>query len=236
MNEVLLIDDLEIEVRRSARRRTVDLIVDRSGDLVINVPESLARPDLEAIIRRKQEWIYTKLEQKEKVLRPTGYKEYVTGEGFHYLGKKYRLKLVDPVEVGTSVPPLRLLNGLFLMLREAAEDGRTHFIRWYSRQAQKWITNAVVTLKERVLAEPRSVAVRDLKFRWGSCNAAGDLYFHWRAILLPPGVVRYLVLHELVHIHQHNHGPAFYESLRRAAPDYRQTESWLEANADRYTL
>jgi len=236
VNEVLHIDDLEIEVRRSARRRTVDLIVDRFGDLVINVPESMERRDLEAIIRRKQEWIYTKLGQKENVIRPAGRKEYVTGEGFHYLGKKYRLKLLDPVEVGTKVPPLRLLNGRFLMAREAAGDGRIHFIRWYARQAEKWITKVVVTLKERVLAEPRSVTVRDLKFRWGSCNAAGDLYFHWRVILLPPSVVRYLVLHELVHLHQHNHGPAFYEDLRRAAPDYRQTESWLEANADQYSL
>jgi predicted metal-dependent hydrolase len=111
MSEALQIDDLRVEVRRSPRRRTVDLIVDRFGDLVINVPESLTRQELEAIIRRKQEWIYTKLGQKEIVLHPGGRKEYVAGEGFHYLGKKYRLRLLESGDVAHNTPPLRLLNG-----------------------------------------------------------------------------------------------------------------------------
>jgi predicted metal-dependent hydrolase len=236
MSEVLQIDELQVEVRRSPRRRTVDLIVDRFGDLVINVPESLPRKELESIVRRKREWIYRKVRHKEIVLRPAGRKEYVSGEGFHYLGKKYRLKLLDSGDAAANTLPLRLLNGRFLMLRSTASNGRNHFIRWYMRQGQAWISNALETLKERVLAEPRSITVRDLKFRWGSCNAAGDVYFHWRVILLPPNVVRYLVLHELVHLHEHNHNPAFYTRLRRAAPDYREIEGWLEANGDHYAL
>jgi predicted metal-dependent hydrolase len=236
MSEVIQVDDLHIEVRRSARRKTVDLIVDRFGDLVMNVPDTFPRQDVESIVRRKQEWIYTKLEQKEAVLGSNGQKEYVTGEGFCYLGKKYRLKLIDPEEPSENAPPLRLRNGRFLMIRDVAPNGRIHFVKWYTRRAQAWISDAVGSLKERVLAEPRSIMVRDLKFRWGSCNAAGDVYFHWRVILLPPKFVRYLVLHELVHLHEHNHSPAFYDRLRMAAPDHREIESWLEANGDQYAL
>ncbi len=235
MNELVELDDLKVEVRRSTRRRTVDLIVDRFGDLVINVPEALSRSEIESIVRRKQEWIYTKLGQKETVLRPGGAKEYVTGEGFHYLGKKYRLKLFDPAR-GESVPPLRLLNGRFWMVRSAAAKGRDHFVRWYTRQGQAWIVEAIEPLKERVLAEARAITVRDLKYRWGSCNPDGNMYFHWRVMLLPPKVIRYLLLHELVHLHEHNHSPAFYERLARAVPQYREIEMWLEANGDAYAL
>jgi len=236
MNELVQIDDLRVEVRRSPRRRTVDLIVDRFGDLVINVPETLPPRDVEAIVRKKQEWIYTKLNQKEIVLRPGEPKEYVTGEGFHYLGKKYRLKLFDPSRADAELAPLRLLNGRFWMRRSSASEGRSHFIRWYTDQGLKWIANAVDTLHERVGAQPRSIYVRDLKYRWGSCNAGGDAYFHWRVMLLPPRVVRYLIIHELVHLHEHNHSPAFYERLGRTAPDYREIEAWLEANGDQYVL
>lgn len=236
MNELVQIDDLRVEVRRSPRRRTVDLIVDRFGDLVINVPEALPPRDVEAIVRKKQEWIYSKLNQKEIVLQPGEPKEYVTGEGFHYLGKKHRLKLFDPGPADAGVPPLRLLNGRFWMRRSSASEGRSHFIRWYTDQGLKWIANAVDTLHERVGAQPRSIYVRDLKYRWGSCNAGGDAYFHWRVMLLPPRVVRYLIVHELVHLHEHNHSPAFYEKLGRAAPDYREIEAWLEANGDLYSL
>lgn len=236
MNELVHIDDLDVEVRRSPRRRTVDLIVDRFGDLVINVPEALPSRDVEAIVRKKQEWIYTKLTQKELVLRPSAPKEYVTGEGFHYLGKKYRLELFEPESADASVAPLRLLNGRFWMRRASAPKGRNHFIRWYAGQGVKWITNEIDTLQERAGARARSINVRDLKYRWASCNAAGDAYFHWRVMLLPPKVVRYLVMHELVHLHEHNHSPAFYERLGRVAPDYRQVEMWLGANGDRYAL
>jgi len=235
MSEVVEINDLKVEVRRSARRRTVDLIVDRFGDLVINVPEALPRSDIENIVRRKQEWIYGKVERKEVVLRPGRSKEYVTGEGFYYLGKKYRLKLFDP-DSGESAPPLRLLNGLFWMVRSAAKGGRDHFVRWYTRQGQMWIADKIIPLKERALAEPRSIAIRDLKYRWGSCNADGDMYFHWRVMLLPPQVIRYLLIHELIHLREHNHSRAFYEQLRRAAPDHEEIEKWLEANGDRYAL
>lgn len=236
MSELFQIDDLQVEVRRSSRRRTVDLIVDRFGELVINVPESLSSSDVAAIIRRKQEWIYNKLSQKERVLRPTGSKEYVTGEGFYYLGKKYRLKLFDIDETAKQIAPLCLLNGRFWMARPAATDGHNHFIRWYIQQGQKWISNAMDSLKERVLVKPRTVLVRDLKYRWGSCNAAGDVYFHWRVILLPPWVIRYLILHELIHLREHNHSPAFYERLIQVVPDYREIEKWLEANGDYYSL
>jgi len=94
----------------------------------------------------------------------------------------------------------------------------------------------VDSLKERVLVEPRTVLVRDLKYRWGSCNAAGDVYFHWRVVLLPPRVIRYLILHELIHLREHNHSPAFYERLVQVVPDYREIEKWLEANGDYYAL
>lgn len=236
MNELVEIDDLRVEVRRSPRRRTVDLIVDRFGDLVINVPEALPSRDVEAIVRKKQEWIYTKLNQKEIILRPGRPKEYVTGEGFHYLGKKYRLRLFDPEPAEARVVPLRLLNGRFWLVRSAAIGGRKYFVHWYIRQGVKWIMNAVDILQGRVGATPRSIYVRDLKFRWGSCNANGDAYFHWRVMLLPPRVIRYLVVHELVHLHEHNHSPGFYERLGRAAPDYREIEAWLKANGDHYAL
>jgi len=235
MNQTMRINGLEIEVRRSPRRKTVDLIVDRFGELVINVPNTLPDEEVEAIVRRKQEWIYAKLGHKEGVLKPSGIREYVTGEGFYYLGRKYRLKLYEPDDLAEA-PILSLRNSRFWMIRSAAERGRAHFVRWYTQRGESWIPGAVRTLKERVAAEPRSIAIRDLKYRWGSCNASGDVYFHWRVMLLPPKVIHYLILHELAHLHEHSHSPAFYQRLGRAAPAYREIESWLEANGDRYDL
>lgn len=236
MSEIIQIDDLAIEVRRSDRRRTVDLTVDRLGDVVIAVPTSLGQQEIEEIIRRKQMWIYTTLVAKEEALTTHPPKEYVSGEGFYYLGRKYRLKLIDPEPTVLRTPDLALQNGRFLMRRDAAAEGSNHFAQWYSKRGRLWLTGAVKSLKGRVAVEPKSIAVRDLGFRWASCSSKGDLYFHWRVMLLPADAIRYLVLHELVHLREHNHSPAFYEILARIAPDHQEWERWLKLNGSRYAL
>jgi len=81
-----------------------------------------SRQDVETIVRRKQEWIYTKLEQKEMMLSPNRQKEYITGKGFYYLVKKYSLNLIDLEEDNGTVLSRRLRNGHFLIVRSAATD------------------------------------------------------------------------------------------------------------------
>ena len=69
----------------------------------------------------------------------------------------------------------------------------------------------------RVGAEPSRVEVRDLGYRWGSCGRAGGLNIHWQTIVLPPNVVDYVVVHELVHLREPNHTPAFWTRVERQA-------------------
>jgi len=236
MNEIVKIDDLQVEVRRSNRRRTVDLTVDRLGNLIIAVPESLSESDIKKIIKQKQVWIYRTLARKEKAIHPKVDKEYVSGEGFYYLGKKYRLEVFRTEKNNSHVPSLQLLNGRFMLRQDSAEKGREQFIKWYTEKAQNWIGNAVDLLKERVGVNPIGIKIRDLKFRWGSCTPEGRINFHWRTILLPPEMIHYLILHELIHLKEHNHGSAFYEILERTVPDFREKEIWLERNGDLYVL
>lgn len=236
MNETIKIDDLIFEIRRSPRRRTVEMTVDRLGKLLIAVPAAIQKSDIERIIRQKQMWIYNALDRKRRALHPQPQKEYVTGEGFYYLGRKYRLKIFDPRPGDNNAPKLQLKNGRFLLRRDVAGTGRKQFVEWYTRKGLEWIAAQIDGLKERVAAEPQKLGIRDLKFRWGSCTSKGDVYFHWRTILLPPEIVRYLILHELLHLHEHNHSPAFYGRLERAIPDFREKEAWLERNADKYVL
>ena len=80
------------------------------------------RQDVEAIVRRKQGWIYIKLEQKEMVLSPNRQKKYITGKEFYYFGKKYNQNLIDLEEDNGTVLSRRLRNRHFLIVRSAATD------------------------------------------------------------------------------------------------------------------
>ena len=236
MSEQIQIDDLRIEVQWSPHRRNIDLSIGRDGGVVVAVPEHLKEEEIVQIIRNKQTWIYKALERKEATYKGPPPKEYVSGEGFFYLGRKYRLKLLRNDQIEQNGTGLKFQSGRFFLPRTLAPRGKEIFVHWYSVHAVEWITRRANALKDRVAVEPQSIGIRDLGFRWGSCTHKGKMFFHWRIILLPPERIDYLILHELVHIHEHNHSPAFYERLRRASPDHKQHEDWLRRYGDLYSL
>jgi predicted metal-dependent hydrolase len=79
----------------------------------------------------------------------------------------------------------------------------------------------------RTHVQPGPVAVQDLGFRWGSCGKGRRLYFHWQSILLPPRIIDYIVVHELVHLREPHHTPAFWRAVERALPDWEARRRWL---------
>lgn len=218
----LTVGDLSFEVRRSPRRRSVQITVDRGGELLLSAPELCSTSVMEQFVREKRFWIYTKLAEKDALRADTPSKHYVTGEGFPYLGRSYRLLLVDDQDV-----PVKLEQGRFKMLHAAAAGGREHMVRWYTERAQPWLAKRVERYKKRSGVEPTAVTVQDLGFRWGSCGKGGRLHFHWRSILLPPRIIEYVVVHELTHLAEPHHTPAFWARVERAMPDFATRKEWL---------
>jgi hypothetical protein len=227
MNQ-LTVEDLRFEVRRSARRRSVQITVDRGGELLISAPEICSTRTLESFVREKRFWIYTKLAEKEARAPSVPTKQYVSGEGFPYLGRSYRLLLVDDQDV-----TVKLEHGRFKMARSAAPDGHAHMVRWYTAHAQLWLASRVSRYRHRLGVEPAGLSVQDLGYRWGSCGKGGRLYFHWRAILLPPPIVEYVAVHELVHLVEPHHTPAFWMRVERAMPDFTTKRRWLTEHGRR---
>lgn len=81
--------------------------------------------------------------------------------------------------------------------------------------------------QSRMEVSPAGVKVQDLGYRWGSCGKGDWLYFHWKAILLPARIAEYVVVHEIAHLHEPHHTPAFWLRVERAMPDYAQRKAWL---------
>jgi len=218
----ITVDDLSFELRATEQRRSLQITVDRDGELILFAPPGCDVTTLEGFVRDKRFWIYRKLAEKDLLRTPIVEKRYVTGEGFPYLGRSFRLLLVDEQTV-----PLKLTEGRFRMTRSAVPDGRGHMIRWYQEHAERWLAQRVERFSGRVGVEPSTLAVRDLGYRWGSCGKGDRLYFHWRAVLLPPRIVEYIVVHELVHLHEAHHTPDFWLLVERAMPDFAARKQWL---------
>ncbi len=198
------------------------MTVDRGGELVLAAPETADEETLRAFVREKRFWIYQKLTEKAELRRPVPRKEFVDGEGFLYLGRSYRLKLVKEQDAA-----LKLIQGRFCLRRDALADARNTFIRWYSERGQQWLAAKVRDHAQRMEVAPSEIRVQDLGYRWGSCGKGDVVYFHWKTILLPRPLVEYVVVHELAHLHEPHHTPGFWRRVGRVMPDYERRKRWL---------
>ncbi len=95
-------------------------------------------------------------------------------------------------------------------------------------RAKAEIPPRVAYFAERMGVQPKSVRITSAKTRFGSCSGENGLCFSWRLMLYPPEAVDYVVVHELAHILEKNHAPAFYRLIAGVLPDYRARERLLK--------
>lgn len=213
MSGTLRIADLAFEVRRSPRRKTLGLTVDRDGDLVVHAPTDADESELLRWTRRKLLWVHRKLAIKGLVSKAASGPEFVSGETFFYLGRSHRLQVTEQQH-----EPLRCEGRMFYLRTDAKPRATDHFRWWYIETGSAWVEGRVKLLSRKAGAIAASVNVRDLGHRWGSCGRKGAVYFNWRLLQLPVRLVDYVVAHELVHLHEGHHGPEFWRALERALP------------------
>jgi predicted metal-dependent hydrolase len=75
------------------------------------------------------------------------------------------------------------------------------------------------------------VVVRNQHTRWGSCSIRRTISLNWRLIQAPPFVRDYLIVHELMHLHEMNHSKRFWKLVRSACPEWAAAELWLNSHA-----
>ncbi|MDM7463197.1 M48 family metallopeptidase [Tepidimonas taiwanensis] len=74
---------------------------------------------------------------------------------------------------------------------------------------------------------PARLRVSDARTRWGSASSRGTIALNWRLVCLPPALLDYVVVHELAHLREMNHGPAFWALVAAVLPDYAQRRAAL---------
>lgn len=218
----LTVSDLRFDLRRSAARRALEITVDRAGELILSAPPGVPDERLREFVKRKRMWVYKELAKRDALNHEAPRKAFVDGEGFAYLGKSYRLRLVPEADAA-----VKLQGGRFVMPKALARNGREHLIRWYCERAKPWLWSKVEDFAARMEVKPSGLRVQDLGYRWGSCGKGEVLYFHWKTILLPAALAEYVVVHEMAHLHEPHHTPEFWRRVERAMPDFEQRKAML---------
>ncbi|MGY6535441.1 MAG: M48 family metallopeptidase [Pararhodobacter sp.] len=204
---------LQVLWRRSARARRLSLRVSRlDGRITLTVPKSAPARTAEAFLQEREAWLRQVLADLPLPC------DVVPGVLLPYQGTTLRL----------CAEPLRQprIEGNSLLVPRRGAAGRSARAFFQLRARDRLVER--VSYHASALGRPAGrIALRDTRSRWGSCSAAGDLMFSWRLIMAPPEVLDYVAAHEVAHLAQMNHSPAFWAEVRRLVPGYAAPRRWL---------
>ena len=212
---------IDYRIRRSERRKkTVQITVDGSG-VEVAAPITITSDELRGIVRKRAAWIVTHTTGEILEAVP---KRFVSGETLPYLGRNVRM-VVEPKAVRS--PAVRFDHWTFRIAvpEDLNGDERSDRIRrvvvgWYRDRATDRLPATVERRWPQLgEGEPPRVLIRDQRQRWGSCAPDGTLRFNWRAMMLPPALIEYIVVHELAHLTHQNHSRDFWALVVKAMPD-----------------
>jgi len=224
--------DIEYSLKKSVRK-TTSIYIERDGSVSVLAPAPFEHDKIEQIIEKKRRWIYRNLAEWEDLNRTRVHREYVNGESFLYLGRHYRLQLVEQEK---QEAPLVFLHNQFFLHKSAVEQATEHFKQFYKAKLNKKLKERLKIYQPKLGVEPIEVKAMELQNRWGSCTAKGVIHFHWKCAMLPTTVLDYVVVHELAHIDNQSHNAAFWRTVEKVLPDYEEHKTWLKLNGAGMTL
>jgi predicted metal-dependent hydrolase len=223
---IRIFKDIEYTLVRS-RRKTASNYIERDSTVSVLVPDKLTPQQIEDLLNGKRKWIYRNLAEWQDLNARKVQRDFVNGEGFLYLGRSYRLKLVPEL-----TEPLMLKDGFFCLrsTNGSIPNAEAAFKEFYRAKGAMRISQRVAYFQAKLDVAPKAIRIIDLKHRWASCTPGGKLNFHWKCMMAPLTILDYIVAHELVHLIHPDHTSAFWNELDKVMPDYREHKNWLRQN------
>ena len=211
--------DIALTVRRSARARRITLRISQlDGRVTLTLPQGVSEAAAVEFAQQKAAWIRKHLAQRvEDVVVALGQEIPVAGQ----------MRLVEP-GIGRAVR----LEGdrLFVPGAEASVPRRAFgFLKTLARDR---LVAASDHYAARLGRQYSGISIRDTRSRWGSCSSAGRLMYSWRLIMAPPEVLDYVVAHEVAHLAQMNHSPAFWAEVTHLFGPFDSPRHWLRAEGN----
>ena len=213
---------LPLTVVENRRARRLILRIEPGGRaLRVTVPPGIAMTEVHRFLARQQQWIETRL----KGLPDRSWLE--AGMKIPFRGVPHRIEhrggrgLTEATK--SDGEPVIAVHG------DAAHLGR-RLADFLKREARIELAARVDRHAASIGARPGRITLRDTRSRWGSCSSSGALSFSWRIMMAPPAVIDYLVAHEVAHLREMHHGPAFWRLCRQLAPRTDECRDWLKRN------
>ncbi len=204
-----------LTLRRSTRARRISLRISQlDGRVTLTYPQGVPEAEALSFARSKEEWIRQHLAGQPDL-------EQVRLGGVIWIeGTERRI---------VPAPGRRVVLSTDSVAVPAGAEGR-RLARFLKELARDRLTGACDDYAAILGRSYTSLTMRDTRSRWGSCSSHGGLMFSWRLILAPSEVLHYVAAHEVAHLAEMNHSPAFWAQVERIFGPYDAPRRWLREN------
>ncbi|NJM60141.1 MAG: M48 family metallopeptidase, partial [Oscillatoriales cyanobacterium RU_3_3] len=219
-------------------RKTLAIEVYPDSSVVVKAPQDATLEAIETKVSKRASWIAKQQRQFAQYAPQLPAPEYVSGEGYRYLGRQYRLKTIT-----SDREQVRLWYG---RLEVSTPDPNNS--KQIEKALDKWYRDrALIIFLERYQhclqlvapygIQPDSKAsengkigfeLRTMQKRWGSCTKEGKILLNPLLVCAPKDCIDYVIVHELCHLRIHNHSPHFYQLLGTIMPDWKTRKDYLD--------
>lgn len=208
-------------------RKTLGITVTPDMSVLVKAPEDAPINKVREKVQGKAAWI---LKQQSYFLNfhpKTPAKKFISGETHLYLGRQYRLRIVDGAKAGVK------MKGKFI---EVTRTGKNTDIKqlvddWYLDHAQqkfKEYAQPHIDNFKKYGVEPNGFIIRQMPTRWGSCTPKGKIILNPVLIKAPKGCIEYVIVHELCHLIHHDHTKRFIDLQTKEFPKWEKWKHKLE--------
>ena len=223
---------VECRVRRSSRAKRLRLVV-RPGLIELVAPVGMSETKAMNFLAQHRDWAESKAREFQHKMAARvpvgGFCDFLT---VPWEGQEVPLRIHEEDRRRVSV---KLDEVLHITLPRDLGDNRDRAAKralylWASRRLMQRLKEMADHHAAQYGVAVRQIRIKSMKTRWGSCGPRNDININWLLALVPEVVLDYVVVHEICHILERNHSPAFWALVARHCPDYLRHRQWLRAH------
>jgi len=220
---------LSVQIVRKAIKNLHLGVYPPHGRVRVAAPLAVSDDAVRLAIVGKLGWIRRQQAKFAAQPRQTA-REMVSGESHYFLGRRYRLRVVE--RVGAGQVELRGRATLELRIRRDADAGARERVlqRWYRANLRQLIPPLLAKWETRLDVKAAAWGIKKMKTKWGACNPdARRIWLNLELAKKPVRCLEYLIVHELAHLVERQHNERFISLMDDHLPDWRHRRKELNA-------
>ena len=217
----------EIALKKNKLSKGLRIIIRSSKSITVTFPWYLTYNEAINFVNEKEEWISENLRKFDKT---TKNKLFLPNQPYSTYAHELLFQKTENGNPCIKVDGTRIIvyytNDEMLYAPAIQEHIQMAIEKVLRNEALKFLPSKVAFWAEKFSLKYTGISVKKMRTRWGSCSSKGKINLNIHLMRLPEHLIDYVILHELAHTKQHNHGPHFWKLLNELTGE----------NAEKYAL